>query len=74
MRLILEILWYSPLQGLSPELNCVNRPTRIPYAFVKEEVLSVDPKIMMLHDVISDKDIELLKNLAKDRVSEYSGA
>ncbi|GIY42248.1 prolyl 4-hydroxylase subunit alpha-1 [Caerostris extrusa] len=31
---------------------------------VKEEVLSLDPKILMYHDVISDKDVELFRNIS----------
>ena len=38
------------------------------YAPVKEEVLSYAPRIMLLHDVISDEDIEWLKGMARPKV------
>ncbi len=35
---------------------------------VKQEVISLQPKIVIYHDIISDEEIETIKYLAKPKV------
>ena len=49
---------------MSHDLFCRYRPTTIPYLFFKEEVLSKEPRIMLFHNVISDAEIDFVRNLA----------
>ncbi|GFN82228.1 hypothetical protein PoB_000873400 [Plakobranchus ocellatus] len=39
-----------------------------PYVRLREEIISWDPEICRFYDVISSKEIEHIKNLARDKV------
>ena len=47
---------------------CRYRRTRIPYRLVKEEVLFTDPWVSRVYDVISDNEIEAIKNMSTSKV------
>ena len=63
------IIIYS-LQTAKEEstLKCYFRPTRIPYYRGKEEVLNAAPRVSRFHDVISDREIQMLRSFATDGV------
>jgi len=35
---------------------------------VKQEFISLNPRIVIFHDIISDEEIETIKNMAKPKV------
>ena len=39
---------------------------------LKEEILNVDPKVVVFHDVITDSEIAKIKELATPRVKHYT--
>lgn len=46
------------------DLACWYQQTAIPYLKVKVEQLHLDPAILMYHDVISDSEIDAVKNVS----------
>ena len=46
-----------------------NRNPRLVFAPIKTEVAFLEPKIYIFHDLISDREIERLKELASPKVS-----
>ena len=69
---LISVISSSISQELSPDVYCRYRPTRVPYAFVKEEVLNLDPRVMVLHEVISEKDMQLLKKMSMAKVASFT--
>lgn len=51
------------------ELRCRYKKSHTPFAPFKLEEANIDPQIVVFHDVMFDKEIEKLKNLAISRVS-----
>ncbi len=48
--------------------SCTYHETKIPIYKVKQEILSLDPWIVMFYDVITDKEIRILKRLTLYKV------
>ncbi len=63
-----EILCRSPYPDESllkrPELGCRIRNPQNYYAWAKEEVLSRDPWIALIHDVVNDRESDRIKEIA----------
>ncbi|XP_061164995.1 prolyl 4-hydroxylase subunit alpha-2-like [Saccostrea echinata] len=52
------------------KLRCFLRETAIPFYFSKEEVVNVEPRVSLFHDVISGDDIFYLKREATKKLSQ----
>ncbi|XP_048770312.1 prolyl 4-hydroxylase subunit alpha-1-like [Ostrea edulis] len=53
----------------SSKLRCKYRKTRIPIYWSKEEEFHLDPRISLYHDVISDREIEMVLRSTADLVT-----
>ena len=49
-------------------LTCRYKRGKLPYVVYKEEVLSWDPRISTFYDVISNDEVQLIKQLATPKV------
>ena len=60
-----------PKRSSSPELTCryVNHDYQLLIAPVKQELVAVNPHIWLFHDVITDRQIEIMKILAYPKVT-----
>ena len=47
---------------------CRYRQVQLPYYSFKEEILCMNPRIAIVYDVISDKEADEIKVLARDKV------
>lgn len=57
---------------MAKNLVCRNKPILYSYVPALEEELSLDPRIVFYHHVISDRDIQLIQNLSIPKVSQLS--
>ncbi|KAH9502438.1 hypothetical protein Btru_075681 [Bulinus truncatus] len=56
---------------LKPNVKCrLRKSSSVPYLFYKEEVLSSVPFISLLHDFLSEREIQILKNKTLDQLNE----
>ena len=59
---------YFQLRDLEDSLVCRYRRTTIPYYTVKEEIMSYNPRIVLLYEVIHDKEIDYFLDAASTEV------
>jgi hypothetical protein len=52
-------------------MYCFLRETAVPFYLAKEEVVNIEPRISLFHDVISDYDITYLKREATKKVLKF---
>ncbi|XP_062569104.1 uncharacterized protein LOC134231200 [Saccostrea cucullata] len=61
---------YSETKREESKLRCFLRETPVPFYFSKEEVVNVEPRVSLFHDVISEDDILYLKREATKKLSQ----
>ena len=55
-----------------PHIRCQVRNHGNYYSWVKEEILSTDPWISLIYDVITDREVEEIKSMAIPEVNLIS--
>ncbi len=51
-----------------PEMRCIIRNPHNYYSWAKEEILSVDPRVSLVYDVITDREADRVKEMATPQV------
>ncbi len=64
---------YPQESSRRPDLGCIIRNPHNYYSWAKEELLSRDPRVTLVHDVINDREADKIKELATPSVRTPSG-
>ena len=68
-QVVSDIVFQTSYRMMYKGLNCRLRyGSVIPYAVYKEEIYSFQPYISLIHDIITDREAEMVKHLAFPQV------
>ncbi|KAL4240790.1 Prolyl 4-hydroxylase [Mactra antiquata] len=59
---------------VTSRLVCIYRPTKLPWYRVKEEILNHKPRVSMMYNVITDAEIDFIKEFALSKLKESTVA